>query len=214
MTFTLRDLLRGKPFNEHDAAQQAEGKRQSKGSVRTTAENIVRPTAEQQQRQAASDRMAKARAAKAAKKAQAATVAPPPAAQAAPKAESNGSDTYKVPAQAGPRKVFLTLLLLAQEQVAEGRNPVVAHWRILQGLQGSGELDNSPRYILQDLERDGFVRQIVTRKGTLCWIPTVLDSSDGRPARAAKGTRTSDLGRMRDALENEYLSSVSPRQRR
>jgi phosphatidylserine/phosphatidylglycerophosphate/cardiolipin synthase-like enzyme len=201
MTFTIRDLL-GMSLNSHDSAQRTEGKRKA----HTDERNIVRPTAEEQRvvaSNAASERMARARAAKAAKR----TVAPqapppvaPPVKQAKGKTVASGPDAIQVPENASARKVFLTLLLLAQEQVADGTSPVVPHWRILNETKGE-DLETTPRFILQDLERDGLVRQIVTRKGTLCWIPTVLDNSEGKGARGSKGGRSSDIRRGVEALE-------------
>lgn len=186
---TLADLLKEAGWTYRDQSDEGH----------TDERNIVRPTAEEQ---AVKARMAKARAAKASKPAKAKAAA------------TKAADTVNLPDHPILRRVFLTLLMLAQEQVEAGTSPVVPHWKVLSETKGE-EFGSQPdsdepytaRFILQDLERDGYVRQIVTRKGTLCWIPTLLDSDGaGRGARSAKGGRTSDIRRKVDALENRYLS--------
>lgn len=66
--------------------------------------------------------------------------------------------------------------------------------------------NESPRYLLQDMERDGLLRQVITRRGTLCWVPTVLDDQPGevRGARSQRGGRSSDIARSVDALLDAY----------
>lgn len=216
MVFSLRDILRTP--EHHAEAQRAEGKRRAHNreeeQASHTEQGIRRSTSEEQ---AIRQRMAKLREAKARKRQAAEAPAPAPAPPAptrkAGRAEAK-ADTVQMPEDASYRRLYLTLLLLAQEQIADGWGPVVPHWKVMQQVGDSGErFEESPRIMLQDLEREGFVRQIITRrKGTLAWIPVALDSKeDGRPARSAKGGRSSDIARAVDALETEYLQGSKRR---
>lgn len=102
------------------------------------------------------------------------------------------------------RLTFLVLAALAFAGKEDGKSGVVPHSFVAQGLDDA-RIDlggKRPVQILQELATEGFVRQIVSRKGTLCWIPTFMD--EGTPdARMSSGRaeRASKLKRMLDKLE-------------
>lgn len=132
---------------------------------------------------------------------------------------SNGPDTLTLPADDSVRRLYLTLLVLSQEQIAEGYGPPVPHWKLAREAQTANlQFDRPLRFELQDLEQAGLVRMIPGRKGLL-WIPTVLDDQNGPDARkrSGKAERSSDIGRLVAELESSYNAAATanaPRLRR
>lgn len=207
---TLRETL-GQFLSQVDSEQQAEGRRrvhastasalgqtdvEARDDAHVDEKNIVRSTRDEQ--------LARGR-----KPRKRAFVNNP---RVEGVAESHGESQLKVPSDAQQRTLYLTVLLLAKQQEEEGFGPVVPHWKVMSELSDE-RFDKSPRIILQDLEGEGYVRQIITRKrGTLAWIPTVLDNAPQEPQKArGKDEHRSNVRRAVAAMEEQYAAAVDRR---